>query len=123
MSLLKDFYKRLDIKELGNSVYQVKIKLNKTHNIFKGHFPNNPVTPGVCMMQIIKESVESISQKKLQLAKLTNVKFMAIINPEKNDELSLNIEINEAEDLLKVKNTTSFDETVALKFSGEFKFV
>ena len=123
MSLLKDFYKRLDIKELGNSVYQVKIKLNKTHNIFKGHFPNNPVTPGVCMMQIIKESVESISQKKLQLAKLTNVKFMAIINPEKNDELSLNIEINETEDLLKVKNTTSFDETVALKFSGEFKFV
>ncbi|MBQ0740088.1 3-hydroxyacyl-ACP dehydratase, partial [Aquimarina celericrescens] len=57
--LLKDFYKTNTLITVGN-ISTVTITINKNHKIFKGHFPGNPVTPGVCMIQIIKELAEGI---------------------------------------------------------------
>lgn len=99
------------------------IKLNKEHAIFKGHFPGNPVMPGVCMIQIIKELTEQAVGKDLFLSVSSNIKFMAIINPEKNDTLVLTLNIIENENEVKVKNTTSFEETLALKLSATFKIM
>ena len=99
------------------------VHLNKDHAIFKGHFPGNPVMPGVCMIQIIKELTEEATGKSLFLTVSSNIKFMAIINPEKNPDLQLVIDIAEENDEVKVKNTTTFDETVALKLNATFKIV
>ena len=99
------------------------VHLNKDHEIFKGHFPGNPVMPGVCMIQIIKELTEEATGKNLFLSVSSNIKFMAIINPEKNPDLQLVIDIAEENGEVKVKNTTTFEETVALKMGATFKIV
>ena len=78
------------------------------------------MTPGVCMMQIVKELTEEFTGKKLFLKSASNVKFMAIINPFETPELTLNLDITENEDGIKVKNTTSFGETIALKLSASY---
>lgn len=120
--LLQDFYSVDKIDTISEGKYMASITLNKNHAIFKGHFPGNPVTPGVCMMQIIKEITESILKVPLTMVSTSNVKFMALINPEVNAELMLDLEISENESSeIKVKNTTSFDETVALKLSNTYK--
>ncbi|CAM4272224.1 3-hydroxyacyl-ACP dehydratase [Flavobacterium terrigena] len=120
--LLQDFYKVDKIDTVNEGKYLASITLNKNHAIFKGHFPGNPVTPGVCMMQIVKEITESVLNVSLTMVSTTNVKFMAIINPEVNAELTLDLEISENEaSEIKVKNTTSFEETVALKLSNTYK--
>lgn len=123
MSILKDFYTVNGIAENGVQKYNASITLNPEHEIFKGHFPGNPVTPGVCMMQIVKEISEQLTAKKLLVASANNVKFMAIINPEQTPELSLDLEISETEDNIKVKNTTFFGETIALKMSVNYKIL
>lgn len=120
--LLQDFYTVDKIDAINEGKYLATITLNKDHAIFKGHFPGNPVTPGVCMMQIIKELTESVLNVSLTMVSTTNVKFMAIINPEVNATLTLDLEISENEAAeIKVKNTTSFDETIALKLSNTYK--
>lgn len=100
-----------------------KVRLNKDHAIFKGHFPGNPVMPGVCMIQMVKELTEDAIGKNLFLTVSSNVKFMAIINPEINPDLEVSIEISEENGEVKVKNVTMFDETVALKLSATFKII
>src|SRR5690554_3749133 len=100
-----------------------KVHLHKDHEIFKGHFPGNPVMPGVCMIQMIKELTEEATGKDLFLAVSSNIKFMAIINPEINPNLELSIDIVENDDEVKVKNSTSFEDTVALKLNATFKVV
>lgn len=72
-----------------------KIHLNNAHNIFKGHFPGNPVMPGVCMIQIIKELTETATGKNLFLTVSSNIKFMALINPDKNPDLAVALTITE----------------------------
>lgn len=119
--LLKNFYKIESSNKNDDSSYTVVVNLNKDHEVFKGHFPNNPVTPGVCMMQIIKELCEDILSKELLLKTASNVKFMALINPEVNPTLRLELSIFENETgEIKVKNTTYFDETVALKLTNTY---
>lgn len=120
--LLKDFYTINTIDKKDDHNFVVTININENHDVFKGHFPGNPVMPGVCMMQIIKELTEQITKSTLLLKTLTNVKFMALINPFVTPELRLELEIALTDDnLVKVKNTTYFNETVALKLSGVYK--
>ncbi|WP_125718611.1 hotdog family protein [Flavobacterium ustbae] len=120
--VLKDFYKVLSEEKTGDAKYNIRILVNANHEVFKGHFPGNPIMPGVCMIQIIKELTESIIKSPLVIQSLTNVKFMALINPEVNPELLLELDItNTEDDLVKVKNTTYFNETTALKLSNVYK--
>lgn len=122
--LLKDFYKVVSIENQAENKHLVLIRVNAEHEVFKGHFPGNPIMPGVCMMQIIKELVEQISGSSLFMQSLSNVKFMALINPLNTPELRLELDITMTEtDLVKVKNITYFDETLALKLSSVYRKV
>ena len=120
--VLKDFYKVLSEEKTSDSKYTITILVNEKHDVFKGHFPGNPIMPGVCMIQIIKELTEKITESTLMIQTLSNVKFMALINPEATPELRLELDIVTTEDdLVKVKNTTYFNDTIALKLSNVYK--
>lgn len=121
--LIEGLYKVTATENTSEGI-MAKVHLNKDHPIFKGHFPGNPVMPGVCMIQMIKELTEEATGKNLFLSISSNIKFMAIINPEKNPDLDLVLDIfEENDDEVKVKNVTSFEETVALKLSATFKVI
>ncbi len=120
--LIEGLYTVTDFQLEGKDL-KASIHLNNHHDIFNGHFPGNPVMPGVCMLQIIKELTERAVTKNLFLSVSSNIKFMAIINPDKNPDLLLNITITEEEDIVKIKNVSIFDETVALKLSATFKII
>lgn len=120
--LIEGLYEIIATESTDNGIL-AKVHLNKDHEIFKGHFPGNPVMPGVCMIQIIKELTEEATGKNLFLAVSSNIKFMAIINPEINPDLQIVIDIAEENGEVKVKNTTSFEDTVALKLSATFKII
>ena len=122
-TILTDFYTLTSYEKAENGSFTAHIHLNKDHDIFKGHFPGNPVTPGVCMMQIIKELTEEFTGSKLFLKTASNVKFMAIINPFETPDLKLQLDITEDGEDVKVKNSTSFGETIALKLSVSYKKV
>jgi len=119
--LLKDFYTINKLENISEGKYQALISLNPKHEIFKGHFPGNPVTPGVCMMQIIKELTQEIVGEKLFMKASSNVKFMALINPEVTPDLKLDLEISGGiETEIKVKNASSFNDTIALKLTNTY---
>lgn len=115
--LIPHFY---SIKEFNFTDNQLKaiIELNPEHDVFKGHFPNNPVTPGVCMLQILKELTEQATNTNLFIKECSNVKFMALINPQTNPILVITIDINPLEENFKIKASASFNETVALKVNA-----
>ena len=120
--LLKDFYKITSLENTADSKYSAVIFINAENDIFKGHFPDKPTMPGVCMLQIIKELTEQITGNSLFLENLSSVKFTALINPFETPELLLELDITTTEDnLVKVKNVSYFGETVALKLSSVYR--
>ncbi|GJH41374.1 3-hydroxyacyl-ACP dehydratase [Capnocytophaga sp. HP1101] len=119
--ILKDFYTLNSLEQQDAENYLCTLTLNSHHPIFDGHFPQNPITPGVCMMQIIKNLTEEITGHKLFLVKTTNVKFMALINPITHPVLTLTLTIQHKGADIQVKNTTSYNDTVALKLTNLYK--
>ena len=122
--ILENFY-TIESKSVDKNMenYSYEIYVNSEHDIFKGHFPGNPVMPGVCMMQIIKEISQTITGQKLFMEKCSNVKFLALINPETNPKLTVDLKIMEQDGKVKVRNTTKFEDTVALRLSAQYKRV
>ncbi len=120
--LIEGLYKVNEITQV-NSEITATISLNPTHDIFNGHFPGNPIMPGVCMMQVIKELTEEVLKEELFLQKSTNIKFMAKINPEVNPDLLIKIDYSVEDGIVKLKNSTYFDDTLALKLSSIYKIV
>ncbi len=120
--ILKNFY-QVTTKEIltDQESYEFEIKVNKDHPVFEGHFPNNSVMPGVCMMQIIKELTEGIVDEKLFMEKCSNVKFLALINPEVNPVLKLKLDIVKNDGNIVVKNVTKFEDTTALKLTSTYR--
>lgn len=96
------------------------INLNVLHPIFKGHFPGQPVLPGACMLQMIKEMMELVTGNSLQLTKANHLKFIALIDPTKNPLLTMNLEHMVAEEGFIVRATILRDAEVCLKFNGVF---
>lgn len=117
--ILQDLYKINNLTVVENAV-TANITVSKDHIIFKGHFPDNPVMPGVCMMQIIKEITEMVVKKKLFMQSANDIKFMAIINPFNTPELELQLDIIETDQGYKVKNISKFEDTIALKATANF---
>lgn len=118
--LLEDFYQLKTIENKEGNEYNAFIRLNKNHKIFKGHFPDNPVAPGVCMLQIVKEITSQIVDKKLVMESSNNIKFMALINPVETPDLRLNIIIKNENNTINVKNICYFNDTVALKVGAKY---
>lgn len=116
--ILDDFYTLNTIQQEQDDKFVASIFIHKEHPIFKGHFPNNPVMPGVCMIQIVKEITAKILARDLTMRTAKNIKFMELINPEKNSDLQLHLEIKTlSEDEIQVKNTTFLGEKVGLKMN------
>ncbi len=118
--LLNDFF-TINEKESSATEIWAEIRINSDHKIFEGHFPGQPVVPGVCMMQMIKEIVEEVLGKETNLVKASDLKFLAVINPRENNLVHASIKMN-ADESGAINITASIfkDELIHFKFKGTF---
>jgi 3-hydroxyacyl-[acyl-carrier-protein] dehydratase len=95
--------------------------IHKESEILKGHFPGQPVVPGACMLQIVKEVLEATLNHPLRLKKADHLKFMSIIDPTNTLVVQLNITYKYTDDdavsvIAKLSNT----DAPYFKFQGSF---
>jgi len=91
---LKDHFFRIQHVVQTATGFDYLIELNRDHFIYQAHFPSNPITPGVCIIQIVKELFVEIVQCKLLLKKIDNVKFLNVINPLETPEVTFSLSIS-----------------------------
>jgi 3-hydroxyacyl-[acyl-carrier-protein] dehydratase len=99
-----------------------KIVLNPEHEIFKGHFPDMPILPGVCTIQIIKELLSKKINQNLILLQGDNIKFISLVNP--NETLNLDIDItilSITDGQVQINCVVTDKETAVFKMKGVYK--
>lgn len=101
--------------------YSIDFSIDASHEVFQGHFPEQPIVPGVCQVQLIREVLEDLLALPLVMSSANTIKFMNMIVPEKHPQLQLLMQVSEAEDKWKVKASITDGETIFLKFQGRFQ--
>lgn len=121
--LLNDFFTIRDTESSATEIW-AELLINSNHKIFEGHFPNQPVVPGVCMMQMIKEILELIIGKETNLLHAADMKFLAVINPQENNLIHASIKYATDEaGVINIVASLFKDELVHFKFKGKFQVI
>lgn len=89
---LKKAHGEYDVKEITGAEVIAHYRTKKEHNIFAGHFPDYPIFPGVCQVEMMAQATSFIVclldknpfGKKMDVALLAidNAKFRKPIFPE-----------------------------------------
>jgi len=79
--------------------------------VYQGHFPGQPVTPGVLMLQAVTELLSQAAGKPLALQKVNNVKYLAMMGPDDIDGATLTATL--APDQVVTAAYTKGDKTYA----------
>lgn len=97
------------------------IKLDSRHPVFNGHFPGNPILPGVCTVQIIRELVEEGFHSPLLLKKAKSIKYQGFINPEAAPVLNFILQLNQTADgIIQCSANVTSGGMAVCSFKGEF---
>jgi 3-hydroxyacyl-[acyl-carrier-protein] dehydratase len=116
---MKDFFTILSQQETESGA-SVTISFNQEHPVFEGHFPGNPIVPGVCLVQVIGDSIGFLLQRKLKLLACDNAKFLKLIQPLSIPEVSVLLSYSIADDIITVTASIVSEGDTLTKFRGRF---
>lgn len=92
--------------------------------IYKAHFPSNPITPGVCIVGVAAELAQKLTEQRLVLRAIKNVKFVDIIRPGDGSEATFVFDkMEQLEGVLSVRGRVEVNERAFAKFSMTFDIV
>lgn len=117
--LIKDYYiiDHVSKKDDGSAIFQISLRADSV--IYEGHFPGEPVAPGVCNIQMIKECAEQILGKPLLLKNLQQCKLTTLVTPVVHPKVEIIIRIEEKTELYKLKATLGKGEDIYLELKAE----
>ncbi len=118
--LLNDFYTITNTQKVAENKILVDINLNVNHPIFKGHFEQMPVVPGVCQTQIIKELLQLETSKSLTLTNGNNIKFTGMIVPTQHPNFKVELSFTANQNQYTAEAQLFFENTIFTKFKGTF---
>lgn len=118
MKLLNDFYTRNNWKQDDSNI-SCDIVFNPQHDIFKGHFPEHPVVPGVCTMSFIKKALEDALNQKLILKEAGAVKFLQLILPDHH--VTMNIKFQQDEKGISAQTSLLNEGKPAFKMNALYQ--
>ena len=79
--LIKDYYTIENVLKQDDGIVRFDISLNADCPVYEGHFPGEPVSPGVCNIQMIKECAEQVAGKSLFLNNLQQCRLTTVVTP------------------------------------------
>ena len=124
--LLRNNLYTISQKEINGLNGCFTIELNSSHFIYLAHFPEEPITPGVCIVQIGQELLELLLEEsclkkyRLEIKKVKNVKFLSVISPKNNTTIVYTMKkVEMSEDAMEVKAEidVSFKDEIKAKIS------
>lgn len=114
--ILKDELYSITSHEAADGTHTYRVLLNHGSFIYAAHFPGEPITPGVCLIDMCRELLEDALQLKLDIATVKNAKFLSVATPKETTELTCTLGKIAADD-----GTAEVKAQATLTANGEVK--
>lgn len=119
MLLENRFYKVIkEEKNDGQGKYQLAILPDC--DVYQGHFPGDPVCPGVCNIETIKECAIMLTGKQLRIKSIKQCRLTAIATPSVCPEVTITLSATpSAGNSYTVLATIADEKQSYMEFKGE----
>ncbi len=98
--------------------HRYRAVIDPLHNIFSGHFPEQPVVPGVCTIGMIKECVGETLGREIIFCAIKECKFLSVITPEhKSVDVDITIKSGDTEEH-QIAAVVTMGESVMMKLKA-----
>jgi 3-hydroxyacyl-[acyl-carrier-protein] dehydratase len=71
--------------------YEATLRIAASHPALPGHFPGQPIAPGVVLLDAVLSHAEAWLGRRLQIAALAQAKFTSPLLPEERAQLRLTL--------------------------------
>ena len=117
--LIKNYYTIENVLKQDDGIVRFDISLNADCPVYEGHFPGEPVSPGVCNIQMVKECAEQVAGKSLFLNNLQQCRLTTLVTPLAHPQVEVKILLEEKGEAYKLKATIGKNEDVYLDLKAE----
>lgn len=122
MLLENKFYRVLSEKRheegLGASYH---VAILPECNVYEGHFPGDPVCPGVCNMETIKECAMLLAGECLRYTSIKQCRLTALATPAACPEVDVDVTLTKNTDGYAVQATISDSSQTYMILKGQLE--
>lgn len=121
--LLKDkYYKVMKENRLDANTGVYLLSLFPQADVYRGHFPQKPVCPGVCNIETIRECAEMLTSQDLGIKTIKQCRLTAVATPQVCPliDVTVNVARIEGTDSYNVVAKIADHATTYMELKGEF---
>lgn len=85
MNFLDNLFITQSITETEDG-FEAIVRCNPNHDVYKAHFPGNPITPGACMLQEAGVLMQEKKGRPMFLKMAKNIKYLSLLIPAEDKE-------------------------------------
>ena len=120
MASLAGFYSVISDATTDNTA-TVAISINPKHEVYEGHFPNQPVAPGAALTQMVIDEASRLFANGRMFVGAKQVKFLSVLDPNHVNELTMEFTFAVREELVQFSCVGKHLETIFFKINGTFR--
>lgn len=116
--LIKDYY-TIEEETATEEGRLFRVRLNPDCTVYQGHFPEEPVSPGVCNIQMLKELAEQTAGEQLFLHNLQLCRLTTLIAPQTHPTMEAAISLSSQGESYKLRASLSHNGETCLEMKAE----
>lgn len=117
--LLENKYYRWVSQTIEGENALFRVHLLPECEVYRGHFPGNPVCPGICNVELIKECAMRLAGKNLRIKTLIQCRLTALASPTSCQEFDVHIQALSTENGFQVRAMIMDAVKKYVDFKGE----
>lgn len=102
---MKEYYSIIS-RTLDGLTGLFKVRMNPDCEVYQGHFPGIPVSPGVCNIRMMLDCAGQIVQSPIRVRKINRCRFTTLLSPQSHPEMDVSIELQAKEEGIFILNAS-----------------